>query len=242
MFDQLRHIIRGEDYRINQFINIHNPTLREVCDFGESEYTALVGALTARPYDLMVQLDDAGINYMDVSDYQVFLDVFPSLSLEQSRILLGDLSPSSYQIAVHNETKRVVLINPETQSIIDEAIYIDMVNFVRKIHYIDEKIEFDAGNETTRKYLIKRARKKQKKNNGQVQSSVYSDMISALVNTPGCKYDYSSIFNLTISQFYNSFLRVNKLKALDNTLHGVYAGTISYNDLNKSDLNMASNI
>lgn len=57
-FDELKYLICGRDYKINDKITVRNPTIGEISDFGELNYVILVNYITMRPYDDMVCLWD----------------------------------------------------------------------------------------------------------------------------------------------------------------------------------------
>lgn len=47
------------------------PTVGEILD-NESSYYSLISSLTASPFQYMVQLDDMGIDYTKLNDYDLF--------------------------------------------------------------------------------------------------------------------------------------------------------------------------
>ena len=57
--DELK-IYRGEDIKISDGITIHQPTLGEICDYGENEYYSMVHLVTSSPTDMNWQLWDMG--------------------------------------------------------------------------------------------------------------------------------------------------------------------------------------
>ena len=57
----------SKEMPVTPLISIRLPTIGEILDYGEHEYYHVVSSLCATPFDIMVQLDDAGINFNDVS-------------------------------------------------------------------------------------------------------------------------------------------------------------------------------
>ena len=53
-------------------ISIRIPTVREVLEH-EDEYYGMITLLTAMPIDLMCQLDDMGIDFTQITEYELFL-------------------------------------------------------------------------------------------------------------------------------------------------------------------------
>ena len=73
-----RNLLYKKSYAINDFISIMIPTVGEILDC-EDEYYGLVAMLTAMPIDMMVQLDDAGIDFTSINEYELFLLLFRTL-------------------------------------------------------------------------------------------------------------------------------------------------------------------
>ena len=69
--DELK-IYRGEDFVVSKYIRIRQPTLNEICDFGEQEYYSMIYNLTATPQSLKVQLWDMAIDYTEITPYELF--------------------------------------------------------------------------------------------------------------------------------------------------------------------------
>ena len=71
----IRHLLYERELKVNDDISIVIPTVREVLE-QEEEYYGLVSLIIATPYDMMVQLDDLGIDFREISDYEhPFLDI-----------------------------------------------------------------------------------------------------------------------------------------------------------------------
>ena len=56
-------------------------------------------------------------------------------------------------------------------------------------------------------------------------------MVIALVNRPEFKYNYEQVNNLSIYQFNQSFEQIKTSITFDNTMIGVYAGTVDTSKL-----------
>ena len=59
-------LFRGEDYAVNQYITLHQPTLKEIFDFGEQEYWNFISVVCATPSDFKHQLFDGGLYFNEV--------------------------------------------------------------------------------------------------------------------------------------------------------------------------------
>ena len=84
------NLLYKKEYAVNDHIKIMIPTVEKVLD-NEDAYYSMVSMITATPYDMMVQLDDIGIDFMTLNDYQLFLLVFNSLKGQDTSLLFGSV-------------------------------------------------------------------------------------------------------------------------------------------------------
>ena len=98
---QKPNLLRISDYEINDKISVHVPTVNEIFDFGDQKYYSIVQTLIATPFDLMVELDDIGIDYESITNYQLFLLMMESIaaSEENTEILFGGLDLKNFKAA-----------------------------------------------------------------------------------------------------------------------------------------------
>ena len=66
-------IYRGKDYKVNDKITIRQPTVGEITDYGEQNFFSMVHMLTNVGADLKWQLDEVGIDYTKINDYEFFM-------------------------------------------------------------------------------------------------------------------------------------------------------------------------
>ena len=107
--DELK-IYRGEDFVISKHIILHQATLNEICDYGERDYYSMIYNFTATPQSLKVQLWDMGIDYTEITPYQLFYQllyrVYPQ---EQTSIIFGDLDFSRFQVMQRKDDESIFL-------------------------------------------------------------------------------------------------------------------------------------
>lgn len=216
-------------------IRIIIPSVGDILD-NEDEYYNLVSILTAMPIDLMVQLDDAGIDFTTINDYELFLRLFPVIKKQDTSLIFGDLDLSKFQIAVSEEQNSLVLINTETEVEINRAVQMEIASVLRKIHHL-EKNRKKPANQEAKDYMLERAKEKLKRKKRRVEDSQLESLIVALVNTKEFKYDFEEVRGLSIYQFNESVRQIIKKVDYDNRMFGVYSGTISAKDLSQDDLN-----
>jgi hypothetical protein len=191
---------------------------------------------TAMPIDLMVILDDAGIDFTKINEYELFLLLFEGIKSQDTHLIFGDLDLSGFHIAENKQNGLVVLLDEKTGIIIDRAIHGQISSVLRKIHHL-EKDRRKPANPEAKEFLLKRARDKMRRKKNRVEDSQLESLIIAMVNTEQYKYDFESTKNLSIYQFNESVRQIINKVDYDNRMYGVYAGTINAKELSQDDLN-----
>lgn len=225
-------LLYARKIQINKSMSLNVPTVGEVYDF-QDDYYDMVFSFIATPFDMMVQLDDIGVDFTKINDFELFMLLFPRLSKMDTHLLFGDLDLSRFVTATDPQNNDFVLVDPETNVVIDRATHAIICRHLRNMLNIP-RVDKQPGNEDARKYLIERERKRQKRRKKQ-QDSQLEKYIVALVNSAEFSYNYDSVRNLTIYQFYASLQQIAHKISFDNTMHGVYAGTVKFDDLKASD-------
>ena len=227
-------IVMGEDLHVSDKLVVRNNTLGDVLHYGEEKYLSELNALILRPYDAAVMLDDAGIDYRNITDFQLFMMVAPGL-LPDPTIFLPSITLGEMKPGVNPDNGEPILYHPKTHLIIDRFIYEQIVSYLRAVHFLPTEVEHKVANEMARQFLLRNMRSKQKirKRRHKAFEPQYPQLISSLVNNAGFKYDYDNVFHLKISQFWDAFYRLNKIQSYNNTMLGVYTGNI---DAKKIDM------
>lgn len=230
-----RNYLYKSEIVINDFVSIRVPTIGEILE-QEDEYYNLVQLLTAMPIDLMVILDDIGVDFSTINDYDLFIMLFNSLKHSNTKLIFGDLDLSPFELEIDEVSKRPIIIDFKTGRKFDRALQVNIAETLRKIHHL-EKNNRKPGNEEARKYMIERARKKMNRNRRRKHDSQLEDLIVAMVNTEQYKYDFAGTLELSIYQFNESVRQIMHKINYSNVMFGIYSGTISPKDINQDDLN-----
>ena len=225
--DELK-IYRGEDFVVSKYIKIHQPSLSEICDYGEQEYYSMIYHLTATPQTMKVQLWDMEprIDYTKITPYELFYNILYRLfPKEKTSIIFGDLDFTKFQIMQRKDNGDILLcqfVNDE-QVIIDEFTYNLIMDYLRKVHgvYKDEKI---PANNTTKMILIEDAREEIEKNKNKEHHSQLVNLISSMVNSEGFKYNHTQVWDMKINAFMDSVKRISKIKSAELLLQSGYSG------------------
>ena len=107
--DELK-IYRGEDFVVSKHIVLHQATLNEICEYGERDYYSMIYNFTATPQSLKVQLWDMGIDYTEITPYELFYQmlykIFPQ---EKTSIIFGDLDFTKFQVMQRKDDESIFL-------------------------------------------------------------------------------------------------------------------------------------
>ncbi len=224
----------GDDYIINDYIKIIQPTIGKVVDYGEASYFSTVHTITAIPSDMKSQLWDLGLDWCEVDDFELFMMLVQTLTLDRTSILFGDLDFSKLKPYRNNQNGDIVLADKETGIVIDKMIYLRIVNYLRKLHNITPKVE-KAANKMTKKVLIEEDRQKILYAKDKPFKSYLLPLISAVKVKQGYTKDY--VRNMGLYEFFDDVARMQIINSADHLLSAAYAGTIDMKKIDKKSLN-----
>ena len=236
--DQLQ-LYFGDDYVINDKIKISQPTIGDIVDFGEAQYFNVIYTITAIPSDMKSQLWDLGIDWMEIEDFDLFVMLAPTLPIEKTKLLFGDLDFTKLKLYKNRENGDILLADLDTGVKIDKMIYLRIVNYLRKVHNITPKIE-RAANKTTKQILIDEDRMRIQTNKEKPFKSYLLPLISSVKVRMGYTKDY--VRNEGFVEFFDDVSRLQIIHNADHLLSGCYAGTIDMKKINKADLNWMKEI
>jgi len=247
--DALR-VYRGRDFQIYPGLRIRQPTLGEIeggeddtAEGNERRFFQTVYTLMATPTDLMAQLDMKGIRYEDVSNYQLFMMLFPQMDQKDTRLLFGDkLNPQNFKpTPVANQPGRIVLSSQVDEITIDEVAYGAIVNYLGKIMNIKQTQFLKNGNEFTRMVRMEVAYEDMELAKNKPAESTLLNLISAMVNMEGFKYGWHDVWQMKIGAFMDSVRRVQTIISAKALLNGCYSGNIDTSKIDKKQLNYFKN-
>lgn len=230
-------IYRGADLEIAKGIIIHQPTLGEICDFGEKRFWSVVNIICATPTDYKYFLSLSNIDWNTFDDFMLFLLMYKNISDDDLSIIFREgFSLSSFDIRQLKENDEIVLYNEKTDSIIDKLVYTKLTDYLRKSLGL-KKNEEKAGNEETKQVLLEDAKYEYEYNlkHPPKQSSVLRSLISTMINVPEFKYGHNEVWNMKISAFMDSVNRFSAIKDTDHHMLGIYTGNIDPKEIKNRD-------
>lgn len=236
-YDELKMYF-GEPYWVTDKICITIPTIGEVVEYGEREYYSMIHTLTCIPSDMKSQLEDIGANYMEISDFELFMFLSHGLTPKQTSIIFGDLDFSKFTRCKNQENDEICLYNIEEDILIDKFVYLKIVKYLRKSHGMNPNpIPQNAYNETTRQILIKLEREKIAKAKKEPYKSQLKELISAMMRYPGFKYKKNELKECGLYEFMDTVQGAQIYVSTTSLLSGMYSGMVDTSKINKKEFN-----
>ena len=223
MIDDLL-LLSGDPIKICDGLIIYQPTLGEIKDYGESRFYSTFWTLCAAPWDMPSALDDVGINFMKISEWELFTSTVKAFNVEQTKLVFGDLDFSKFELMKRTKedgTTDIVLYNGEL--LIDEDLYRQFIKYIKAMIGFEHSGK-KAGNEVTRRTLIELDRKQRRRDAKKKHESILFNGIISLVNTEEFKYNYKTVFDITLFQFTKSFIQIQGKKAACALVQGSMSG------------------
>lgn len=251
-FDELKMYF-GEDYWVTDKICIKQPTIGQILEYGDSKFYAMVSTLCANPTSFRLQLWNNGIDWNEISDFELFTSLIQGLTPNETSFLFGDLDLSKFR-KFHDDYKNcdILIYLPQDEFgdlipisdlkdtiIIDEILYLKIIAYIKKMFDINPKVEH-AKNKATKKAMIwedEMNLENDKKNGGNKNKSFLLPLVSALVNHPGFKYKTSELKDIGIYQFMDSAKRLQVYESTTALMKGMYSGFVDGSHLKDKDLN-----
>lgn len=253
-YDELKMYF-GEPYHVTDKITITQPTIGNILDMGDSQFYNVIYTLCANTTSFRLQLWDAGIDWNDYSDYELFSNLIKGLQPEDTYLLFGDLNLSWFEMVYDKENDCNTLIyiprdeegnlledyNYEDTIIIDETTYLKISDYLRHMFDIHPKNEF-AKNKTTKMAIIEEERmnlenEKRKNKNDNSSNSPLLPLISSMVNHPGFKYRKNELKEVGIVEFMDSVKRLQTYENATALIKGMYSGMIDASKINQEEFN-----
>lgn len=225
----------GDDYVINEYITITQPTIDQIVRYGEASYFSMVHTLTAIPSDMKsIIWDQMQLDWTKIEDFELFMILSQTLTPDKTGILFGDLDFSKLRPFNNNQNDEVVLANKETGLIIDKLIYTRIANYLRKLHGITPKPEKAKG-KRAKQAMIDEDRRIREFNKDKPFKSFLMPLISSLKVKQGYTKDY--VRNMGLFEFFSDISRIQAIDSADHLLNGMYCGMADLSKIDKKNFN-----
>lgn len=228
--DELK-VYRGNDFVICKELSIKQPSLGEICDYGEQKYFSLIFNICATPSDYKYPLFEMGYDWETLSEFYFFLMNVKKYSKKDTSIVFGDFDINKFNIAIDDKTQEIYLCDTKNGTIFSIDFYEKLVTYIRNVHAIKKNTE-KALNKTTKNILLEESKMLFLKKNNKFKS-ILKPLISSLTNCGEFKYNHSNVWDMKINAFMDSVSRIQVRDNYKNIMQAVYSGTIDFNKVKK---------
>ena len=105
-----------------------------------------------------------------------------------------------------------------------------------KCHFIVRDLK-EPLNNSTKMILIEDAREEMERNKNKEYHSQLKNLISAMINSEGFKYNHSKVWDMKINAFMDSVKRIGKIKNAQLLLQSGYSGFgVNLKEINNKQL------
>lgn len=238
----------GEDYKVNEYITVKQPTIGDILEFGEDKLFASISPFTGNPTTYRVQLWDAGIDWNELSNYDLFLLLYKTLTPDITELVFGGFDFADLEAFRDKTTDQVGLrlvtrdddgyIISVGEEVINEFSYSVMSEYLRTMFNQHPKNQFAKGKTTKRMIIEKEKREmKQRVIDDKNSSSYLMPLISSCVNHPGFKYKKNELREVGYVEFMDSVKRLGIYEQSTAFLKGMYSGMMDTSKMSSEQLN-----
>lgn len=233
-------LLYAKNIPISYQLNIYIPTLAEIKDFSFYQYYALVTAICANPKDYAVPLDDMGLRYMDLTEYDLFNLLFSIyINDEQSKERLKIIFGEESDLNLHTQERggSIVWCNEDNKVIIDSYTHSVIDNQLRLLTGLQKDLG-KAGNLIQYEREISKKKRLAKKNKNKNHLSILENEIIMAVNNQHFKYNYETVLGLSLYQFNHSIKQILRGTELSYMKQSAYVGMFDISKINNDDLSL----
>lgn len=242
----------GDPYEITDDITVYQPTIRDIIDYGENEFWSMLYCFIGNTTYRRLSLWKSGVDWNKISDYELFCNLTHMLTLDQTRVIFGDIDFQKFDLYQLNDVelppeeitdekptaaarrKRAfleyelqhVFYNEEQNIVITADDYKKIAAVLRAMVHMYPKTEYTVGKISKELIIQEELNKISRAEREQDESSSTSTLlplVSFCVNHPGFKYKPSELQDVHINEFMDS---VRRLQVYEST-HALYSGMYS---------------
>lgn len=242
-------ILGRKEFVLTDKLTVHIPLVSELRTSYETEigYYSLLSIFTKTPCDAMVELDDMGMDYTTIKEYELFIMLFASLLSDRNNVkywnmIFPYIDVNDLNVVIFNG--EYVVVDKNNEIIINSNIYMSLADLLRQITFSEKNMEhYKVPEVETRKYIISRQREKQKRalerqlRNGKKSSSALDGVILLLVNNCNFKYNFETVGQITIYDLYASLKQIYTDRDVDGIWSGYWSGNVDLKKIDDSKLN-----
>ena len=220
----------GEPLVINDKISVQQPTIREIILNDEESYFSTVNTLCSTSSNMKYYFFTMGLDWEKVDDWEVAMFIWPTFTQDKTKLVFGDLDLTKFKIFENRQNGNKVLRDPTTETIIDEAIYLRIVEYLRKVHGLTRACD-KASTPFAHEMAIEMDKEEIEKSKNKEHKSFLYPMISALKGRQG--YTKQQILDMQMYEMTDEIGRLQIIVQADATINGMHCGMVDAKKIKK---------
>lgn len=229
----------GEPLVINDKITVYQPKIKDVILYDEAKYFSVVQTLCSTSSNMKYQLSTMNLDWEQIEDWQVAMMLWPTMPQEKTQLIFGSLDLSKLKPFENKQNGNIVLRDPETELIIDEAIYMYITEYLRKVHGFTRAHD-KSSSKFAHEMAIEMDKEEIEKNKNKEYKSFLYPLMSSLKGRQGYTKEY--ILNMQIFEMMDEINRLQIIVQADAALQGSYSGMVDVKKMDKSIFNWMKDI
>lgn len=236
----------GEDYKVNDRITIHQPSIQDFIDNGDENMYSVIIPFVSNTTGYRVKLWEKGLDWNKISNQTLFAMLIKNIDHQYSKILFGDIDFSSFILKEKRvgDEQSIVLYSPKMDLEIDEDTRNKMCKYIQYLFNSFPPEEEFTSNRILKQELINNDKQKQiakaKENRGTNQSLL--GMISFYLTHPGCKYKKEELRNVGFFEFMYNIQRLQIYESTHALYGGMYSGFMDTSKIKQSEFDFMRDI
>lgn len=242
-FDLLR-LYFGEDYKINDRIIIHQPTIQDIIDMGEKVFYSTIAPFTTNTTAFRVQLWDLGIDWNEISDFELFSLLLKTISKENTKVIFGDIDFGSFDLVakLDDEGNPIPILFSQAMGMeIDEQTYQRIRNYLCFMFNVKLENEF-CKSKSLKPEIIAKSRADMARKLAETKGSSLVQMVSFALNHPGFKYKKNELREVGYVEFIDSIKRLQIYESTRALTQGSYSGFCDTSKIPKENFNFMRDV
>lgn len=239
-------------------ITLKIPTMGNLVLFGEKRFFSNLNLFITNTSTYKVMLWDLGIDWNDMSDYDLFLMLFKTGIDQEACDMLFEtevngesrqLNWSKFELLgknIKNEdgtTNQIpVLYNAEDDIEINEDVYQHIHQYLQEVFDIHPEEKYTKDPMLKKWWVDAEKRKNARDEKKPMKETSIQSVISACINHPGFKYNLEQLKEVGVCQFYDSVRRLQVYQQTTACLSGMYGGMIDGSKIDPNDYNFMKEI
>lgn len=226
-------------------LTIYEPSIGDIVRIGEAKFYETLNVYITNTTANKLMLWENGIDWCNMSDYELFSALIQTSDPEVNKLFFGDLDIRGFERVAKQigDEQVITLYNKEADVEINEMVYHHISQYLRTMFnmFPEEKI---TKSSVLKKWYIEADKREQarKKNDKEKSTHSMQALISAYINHPGTKYKLKDLKEVGVSEFYDSVQRLQIYESATACIKGMYSGFVDGKSIKPEDYDFMKDI